>query len=159
MIFMLVKSKQETLEEIKRARAQGKKIVFTNGCFDILHTGHIRYLQEASALGDYLVVGVNSDASVKVLKGPTRPVNGVEDRVEMLCALKSVSGAIIFTEETPYNLIKEIQPDILVKGGDWNVEAIVGADIVKARGGEVKSLMLVEGKSTTNTIAKIQDRV
>lgn len=153
---MAIRSKQEVLQEIKKAKSQGKKIVFTNGCFDILHVGHLRYLTEARALGDYLIVGVNSDASVRVLKGPNRPVNVEAERVEMLCALKSVDGAIIFTEDTPYNLIKEVEPDVLVKGGDWKVEQIVGADIVQARGGLVKSLILVEGKSTTNTINKIQ---
>jgi rfaE bifunctional protein nucleotidyltransferase chain/domain len=153
---MQPRSKEDILADIAQHRAAGRKIVFTNGCFDILHIGHIRYLEEARALGDYLVVGVNSDASVTALKGPSRPVNSELDRVEMLCALKSVDGAIIFAEMDPYNLISEVQPDILVKGGDWKVSEIIGADIVLARGGEVRSLVLIEGRSTTNTIQKIQ---
>lgn len=153
---MQPRSKEESLRTIADNRAAGRKIVFTNGCFDILHVGHIRYLEEAKALGDYLVVGVNSDASVKALKGPSRPVNSELDRVEILCALKAVDGAIIFSEADPYNLIREIQPDVLVKGGDWKVSEIIGADIVLARGGDVRSLLLIEGRSTTNTIQKIQ---
>lgn len=156
---MQPRSKAETLAEIAQQRAAGKKIVFTNGCFDILHIGHIRYLEEARALGDYLVIGVNSDTSVRALKGPTRPINSELDRVEMLCALKAVDSAIVFTEADPHSLISEIQPDVLVKGGDWKVSEIIGADIVLARGGEVRSLILVEGRSTTNTIEKIQRNV
>lgn len=133
-----------------------KKIVFTNGCFDILHIGHIRYMQEAAKLGDILVVGLNSDASVKRLKGPERPVNNQEDRAEMLSALEFVSYVVVFNEDNPYELIKKIQPDILVKGGDYRPDNVVGKDIVEARGGELKLLDFVEGKSTTNIINKIK---
>ncbi len=137
---------------------EGKRIVFTNGCFDILHVGHKRYLEHARALGDILVIGVNSDASVKRLKGPARPVNTEYDRAEMLLGLKSVDYVIVFEEDTPYDLIVDIVPDILVKGGDWSEESIVGADIVKAHGGIVRSLPFVEGKSTTSIITRIQKK-
>lgn len=132
----------------------GQKVVFTNGCFDLLHVGHVRYLQQAKSLGDFLVIGVNSDASVKRLKGPSRPVQNENDRAEILAALAAVDAVVIFDEETPYELIKEIQPDVLVKGGDWAVETIVGHDIVMARGGVVKSLQFVEGRSTTEIIKR-----
>lgn len=133
-----------------------KKIVFTNGCFDILHVGHIRYMQEAAKLGDILVVGLNSDVSVKRLKGPERPVNNQDDRAEMLSSLEFVDYVIIFDDDTPYELIKKIQPDVLVKGGDYNFDNVVGKDIVEARGGELRLLNFVEGKSTTNIINKIK---
>lgn len=135
-----------------------KKIVFTNGCFDILHTGHVRYLIEAKKQGDLLVVGINSDASVKRLKGSDRPINNEQDRAFLLENLKCVDCVEVFTEDTPYNLIKEIQPDVLVKGGDWKVETIVGHDIVLAKGGEVKSLIFVEGYSTSSIIKSVQGR-
>lgn len=137
-------------------RAQGKKIVFTNGCFDLLHVGHVRYLQEARNLGDILVVGVNSDASVKRLKGPTRPVQIENDRAEILAALGAVDFTVIFAEDTPENLIHKVRPDILVKGGDWKIDQIVGAPFVLAHGGQVMSLQFVDGKSTTKLIEKAQ---
>lgn len=132
-----------------------KSIVFTNGCFDILHRGHASYLNQAKSLGDYLVVGVNSDRSVKTLKGESRPVNNENDRAFLLDNLKCVDYVIIFDEDTPYNLIKDIIPDFLVKGGDWKEEDIVGWDIVKAAGGKVLSLNFIENYSTTNTIKKL----
>lgn len=134
-----------------------KKIVFTNGCFDILHVGHKRYLQQAAALGDILVVGVNSDASVRRLKGPSRPINPEQDRAEILCALGFIDYVVIFDEDTPYELIKKIQPDVLVKGGDYKPEEVVGRDIVEARGGKLALISFVEGKSTTNIIKKIEE--
>ncbi|AFY02869.1 D-glycero-beta-D-manno-heptose 1-phosphate adenylyltransferase [Bdellovibrio bacteriovorus] len=137
-------------------RAAGKKIVFTNGCFDLLHVGHVRYLQEAQKLGDLLVVGVNSDASVKRLKGPTRPVQIEADRAEILAALGAVDFTVIFTEDTPENLIHKVRPDILVKGGDWKIDSIVGAPFVMSYGGQVMSLQFVDGKSTTKLIEKAQ---
>ncbi|WII73174.1 D-glycero-beta-D-manno-heptose 1-phosphate adenylyltransferase [Bdellovibrio sp. 22V] len=137
-------------------RQQGKKVVFTNGCFDLLHVGHVRYLQEARNLGDILVVGVNSDASVKRLKGPTRPVQIENDRAEILAALNAVDFTVIFTEDTPENLIHKVRPDILVKGGDWKIEQIVGAPFVMSYGGKVMSLQFVDGKSTTKLIEKAQ---
>lgn len=134
-----------------------KKIVFTNGCFDIIHSGHILYLEEAKGLGDVLVLGLNSDASVKRLKGDSRPVNNQLDRAIVLSGLSSVDFVIVFDEDTPYNLINTIKPDILVKGGDWSISDIVGSDIVLTNGGEVKSLLFKDGKSTTNIIKKIMD--
>jgi len=133
------------------------KLVFTNGCFDILHAGHVLYLEQAKALGDILIVGLNSDASVKRLKGESRPVNSQQNRSIVLAALAAVDYVIVFDEETPYELIKAIQPDVLVKGGDWSEDSIVGADIVKAKGGEVISLPFWEGLSTTN-ILKAMDK-
>jgi len=132
-----------------------KSIVFTNHCFDILHRGHAAYLNQAKSLGDYLIVGVNSDRSVKALKGENRPVNKETDRAFLLDNLKSVDYVIIFDEDTPFNLIKEIIPDFLVKGGDWKEEDIVGWDIVKAAGGKVLSLNFIENYSTTNTLKKL----
>lgn len=139
-------------EELKNKR--DKKIVFTNGCFDLLHVGHVRYLQEAKACGDILVVGANSDASVKVLKGPTRPVQIENDRAEILAALSSVDYVVIFDEQTPLKLIEAVRPHVLVKGGDWKPETIVGGPFVMSYGGEVKSLQFVQGKSTTSLIEK-----
>ncbi|MBC77339.1 MAG: D-glycero-beta-D-manno-heptose 1-phosphate adenylyltransferase [Halobacteriovoraceae bacterium] len=134
---------------------KGKKLVFTNGCFDILHKGHVAYLNEAKALGDLLIVGLNSDQSVRGLKGPERPVNSELDRKFVLENLKSVDFVEIFNDSTPYDLIKEVMPDILVKGGDWKPEDIVGSDIVLGSGGKVMSLNFVNGYSTTNIISKI----
>ena len=139
-----------------RKKYKNKKIVFTNGCFDILHRGHISYLNEAKALGDILVVGVNSDTSVKKLKGESRPINNEDDRLFVLENLKAVDKCFIFTEETPYNLINQLLPNILVKGGDWKVEDIVGSDIVMKNGGNVYSLNFIDGFSTTNVIEKIK---
>ena len=142
-----------TLASLRSAK---KKIVFTNGCFDLLHVGHVRYLQEARALGDVLVVGINSDQSVKRLKGPTRPVQIENDRAEILAALGAVDFTVIFTEDTPENLIQQVRPDILVKGGDWKIDQIVGAPFVMSYGGQVMSLQFVDGKSTTKLIEKAQ---
>lgn len=147
----------ETIEaSLAPLRSAGKKIVFTNGCFDLLHVGHVRYLQEARQLGDVLVIGVNSDASVKRLKGPTRPVQIENDRAEILAALAAVDFTVIFTEDTPENLIHKVKPDILVKGGDWQIDQIVGAPFVQSYGGKVMSLQFVDGKSTTKLIEKAQ---
>jgi rfaE bifunctional protein nucleotidyltransferase chain/domain len=132
-----------------------KSIVFTNGCFDILHSGHIQYLARAAALAEYLVIGLNSDESVKRLKGPSRPYLDQNSRAINLAALGFVTAVIIFEEDTPYNLIKKIQPNILVKGGDYKPEEIVGYDIVKARGGQVLTIPLIEGYSSTKIINKI----
>ena len=133
-----------------------EKIVFTNGCFDLLHVGHVKYLQKARSLGSYLIVAVNSDSSVKRLKGDSRPLQTDGDRIEIVDALRCVSFATLFEQDTPYDLIKWIEPDILVKGGDWKPEQIVGNDIVRARGGEVHSLPFVQGRSTTQLIEKMQ---
>ncbi|HMS32479.1 MAG TPA: D-glycero-beta-D-manno-heptose 1-phosphate adenylyltransferase [Ignavibacteria bacterium] len=151
---MIIDAKDFAAERNK-IKNEKKSIVFTNGCFDILHRGHASYLIQAKSLGDYLVVGINSDRSVKTLKGESRPVNNENDRAFLLDNLKSVDYVIIFDEDTPYNLIKEIIPDFLVKGGDWKQEDIVGWDIVKASGGKVLSLNFIENYSTTNTIKKL----
>lgn len=132
-----------------------RTVVFTNGCFDILHAGHVQYLEKAKSLGDVLVVGLNSDASVQKLKGKNRPVNNQEDRALVLAALEAVDYVIIFWEDTPYELIKALQPDILVKGGDWKEQDIVGSDIVKAKGGQVLSLPFKAGLSSTGIIRKL----
>lgn len=137
---------------------QNKKIVFTNGCFDILHPGHVAYLNEAKSLGELLVIGLNSDESVKRLKGADRPVNNQDDRMFMLLNLKSVDHVVIFNEDTPFELIQQLKPDVLVKGGDWKPEQIVGSDIVLAAGGEVKSLKFIDGHSTSTLISKVQGR-
>jgi rfaE bifunctional protein nucleotidyltransferase chain/domain len=142
--------------EIDILKAKRKKIVFTNGCFDILHVGHARYLYEARGLGDYLVVAVNSDRSVKTIKGSERPINNQAERAEMLAALGCVDSVIIFDEETPLKVIEDLMPDMLVKGGDWKVEDIVGSDVVTASGGEVRSIPFVSGFSTTGIIKKIE---
>ncbi len=131
------------------------KVVFTNGCFDLLHAGHVAYLQEAASLGDRLIVGLNSDASVKRLKGFHRPINPENERKFVLEALACVDEVVIFSEDTPLQVIEKIKPDVLAKGGDWTPEQIVGSDFVLAYGGEVKSLKFVEGLSSTNIIDKI----
>jgi D-beta-D-heptose 7-phosphate kinase/D-beta-D-heptose 1-phosphate adenosyltransferase len=144
-------SREDLKQELARLKGLGKRIVFTNGCFDIIHVGHVRYLREAHLLGDLLVVGLNSDASVNRLK-PGRPVNNESARSEVMAALEMVDFVTIFEENTPYELIRSIKPDILVKGGDWKKEDIVGADLVP----EVHSLPFTKGMSTTNIIQKIQ---
>jgi D-glycero-beta-D-manno-heptose 1-phosphate adenylyltransferase len=144
---------ENTIQEYKK---QNKKIVFTNGCFDLLHIGHVTYLEEAKKLGDVLVVGINTDESVKKLKGPHRPIQNENDRCAILAALKSVDHTVLFGEETPIDLIKAVKPDVLVKGGDWKIEQIVGSDFVISYGGQVKSLNFVNGKSTTSIIEKSQ---
>ena len=143
---------------INKIKSEGKKIVFTNGCFDLLHVGHIKYLSQAKDLGDILIIGLNSDKSVKKLKGNNRPINSFEDRAKLLAALKSVDLVIMFEEQTPENLIKEIIPDVLVKGGDYDIEEIVGYQTVIDNGGQVKTLSFYEGYSSSNYIDKINKR-
>tara|TARA_B110001454_G_scaffold219111_1_gene250074 strand:+ start:84308 stop:84778 length:471 start_codon:yes stop_codon:yes gene_type:complete len=143
------------LEKLNAVR-KNKKIVFTNGCFDLLHIGHVKYLKEAKSKGDFLIVGINADASVKRLKGPTRPIQSENDRSEILAALESVDATVIFTEDTPENLIKMVHPDVLVKGGDWKINQIVGGEFVQGYGGQVLSLMFIDGKSTTSIVSKIE---
>lgn len=140
--------------------AEGRRVVFTNGCFDLLHPGHLRYLAEARGLGDFLFVGLNSDRSIRAIKGdpplgPPRPICAEAVRAEMLAGLVMVDAVVVFDEDTPLNLITALAPDVLVKGGDWSVDKIVGGRFVLERGGEVKSLVLAEGFSTTNLIAHI----
>ncbi|MCE5312837.1 MAG: D-glycero-beta-D-manno-heptose 1-phosphate adenylyltransferase [Nitrospiraceae bacterium] len=146
-----VVSSQVLQEAVAALKAKGKRIVFTNGCFDIIHTGHVRYLREAKKLGDILIVGLNSDTSVAGIK-PGRPVNPQDQRAEVLSALEMVDYVAIFDEDTPYNLIKLVRPDVLVKGGDWKKEDIIGSDIVP----EVHSLPYIAGVSTTDIINKIK---
>lgn len=143
---------------VNLAKEQGKKVVFTNGCFDILHVGHISYLENAKKQGDILIVGVNSDASTRRLKGPTRPINNENDRACMLSALKSVDYTVIFDEDTPEDLIAYLKPSIHVKGGDYKKEDLPETKIVEAYGGKVVILNFVEGKSTTNIINKINTK-
>ena len=149
---------KDNIEIINRIKAERKKIVFTNGCFDLLHVGHIRYLAQAKKLGDFLIIGLNSDSSVKELKGEDRPINSFEDRATLLSAIESVDLVIMFEEQTPENLIKDIVPDILVKGGDYNIEDIVGYHTVIKNGGQVKTLSFHDGYSSTNYINKIKKR-
>lgn len=131
-----------------------QKLVFTNGCFDILHLGHVQYLEEASKLGDVLIVGLNSDQSVRRLKGPKRPIQDQESRARLLAAMEFVEAVVIFEEDTPLRLIEKIRPDVLVKGGDYTRETIVGADLVESYGGQVVTLPLVPGYSTTALLAR-----
>ncbi|MEF3255414.1 MAG: D-glycero-beta-D-manno-heptose 1-phosphate adenylyltransferase [Deferribacterales bacterium] len=154
---MAIINRDDIKSELEKVR-KGKKVVFTNGCFDILHIGHVKYLFEAKKLGDILVIGVNTDESVKRLKGEKRPINRLYERMVMLDALKPVDMVTYFDEDTPYNLIKDIVPDVLVKGGDWGVEQIVGHDIVKGNGGKVYSLSYEDGFATTNIIEEIIKR-
>lgn len=151
---MFAKSWDQLKTELAAARSGGRKVVFTNGVFDLLHVGHVRYLQEAHAQGDLLVVGVNSDSSVQRLKGPTRPIQNENDRAEILAGLKAVDFTVLFSEDTPAELIRIVRPDILVKGGDYKIETIVGADFVQSYGGTVRALQFVDGKSTTSIIKK-----
>ena len=146
---------QSLISELKTTR-EGKRVVFTNGCFDILHVGHVKYLAEAKAQGDILVIGLNADASVKRLKGSERPINVQEDRADVLAALASVDYVTLFEEDTPLALITAVMPDVLVKGGDWPVEKIVGHEVVLQKGGEVKSLQFVEGRSSSDLIEKLK---
>ncbi|MFZ7113219.1 MAG: D-glycero-beta-D-manno-heptose 1-phosphate adenylyltransferase [Desulfatiglandales bacterium] len=152
-----IKTLAELKAEIDALKSQGKKIVFTNGCFDILHRGHARYLAAARALGDYLVVAVNSDRSVRAIKGPERPITPEDERAELLAALECVDGVVVFDEDDPYRVIRSLVPSILVKGGDWPLHKIIGADVVREAGGEVRRIPFVEGHSTTDVIQKIRD--
>ncbi|MBX3329946.1 MAG: D-glycero-beta-D-manno-heptose 1-phosphate adenylyltransferase [Nitrospira sp.] len=149
--------REHLLSKLAGERAQGKRIVFTNGCFDLMHVGHTRYLQAAKALGDVLVVGVNSDASVRTLdKAPDRPIVPETQRAEVVAALGCVDFVVIFDESDPLQLITAVQPDVLVKGGDWVIDRIVGREIVEARGGVVKTIPLVPGLSTTGLLQRIR---
>ena len=153
-----IQSWDEVRQTVERWRTEGLRVVFTNGCFDILHYGHIHYLAQARDLGDRLVIGVNSGDSVRRLKGPGRPINDEPTRLHLLAALSMVDAVTVFDQDTPHDLIRLIVPDVLVKGGDWQPEAIVGSDIVLRHGGTVKSLPFVEGYSTTRIEQKIKGR-
>ncbi len=147
------------LIKVSELKSENKIIVTTNGCFDIIHAGHVRYLKKAKELGDVLIVCLNSDESVKKLKGPSRPLNNMHDRAEVLTALNSVDYAVIFEEDTPSAILEKIKPDIHVKGGDYSEETLPEADVIKKNGGKVCFIPLVEGKSTTNIINKINGKV
>jgi rfaE bifunctional protein nucleotidyltransferase chain/domain len=152
-----LQSKEQVLKQISALQAQGKKIVFTNGCFDILHPGHVDYLSQARDSGDFMALGLNTDASVKKLnKAPNRPVNDENSRALVLAGLACIDAIVLFDEETPYELIKFLQPDVLVKGDDYKPEQIAGYDIIKAKGGEVKTIPFLKGYSTTALINKIK---
>jgi len=142
---------------ISRLKSERKKIVFTNGVFDIIHRGHVQYLNQAKNLGDILIVGLNSDSSTKRIKGRGRPINNQNDRAFVLSNLKAVDCVIIFDEDDPYNLIKSILPDFLVKGGDWKTKEIIGSDIVQQSGGEVLSINYLQGYSTSELINRIRE--
>ena len=146
----------EAGEFARTVQARGGTVVFTNGVFDLLHTGHVRYLQAARALGDVLIVGVNSDRSVRAIKGPERPVTPEPERAEILLALACVDAVVVFDDDTPQRIIGEVQPDVLVKGADWAPTEIVGRDVVEARGGRVVRVPLVEGRSTTSLIGRVR---
>ena len=141
---------------VAQLRAARKTVVFTNGVFDLLHPGHVRYLAEARRLGDVLIVGVNSDRSVRAIKGPGRPITPEAERAEILAALASVDGVVVFDEDTPHAVIGRLQPDVLVKGADWGADRIVGRDIVEGRGGRVVRIPLAPGYSTTAILARIR---
>ena len=143
---------------LARARKQRKRIVFTNGVFDIIHRGHVEYLTKARSLGDILVVGLNSDRSVRRIKGPTRPINPQRDRAAVLLALKAVDYVILFSEDTPEKLITAVRPDVLVKGADYKISEIVGAKFVQSYGGTVRRIRLVTGRSTSGIISKIHTK-
>lgn len=147
---------EQAASQLEEWQAADERTVFTNGCFDLLHAGHIAYLNEARLLGDHLIIGVNTDASIKQLKGESRPIKQLYERLYMLAALECVSLVTPFAEETPLELIQTIQPDILVKGGDYSIETIVGSQEVLNRGGEVRVLPFIDGYSTTAMIKKIQ---
>lgn len=146
------------LEFVSKMKQEGLRLVFTNGCFDLLHEGHVRYLNEASTLGDQLIIGLNSDTSVSRLKGPQRPINQQLSRAYVLAGLECVDAVIVFEEDTPLKLIQLIIPDVLVKGGDWNVNQIVGSDFVLQNGGQVISLPFYNGFSTTSIAEKIKSQ-
>jgi len=153
-----IKTRKELLRIIKDLKAKGKRIVFTNGCFDLLHIGHVRYLEKARALGDVLVVGVNSDSSVRKLKGPKRPILPEEERAGILSGLGCVDYITIFREIDPLKLITSLRPDVLVKGGDWTKEQTVGKEVVERSGGEVVIVPFVKGASTSNLIETILEK-
>ena len=153
-----MKPLRSVLRDLERARKAGKKIVFTNGCFDLIHSGHARILKQAKNLGDVLVVALNSDASVRRLKGPSRPILSLKERAELIECLKPVDYVVSFSEDTPFNIIRKIRPHILIKGGDWKGGTIVGGDVVRKEGGKVVSGLFVKGRSTSQIIGKIRGR-
>jgi rfaE bifunctional protein nucleotidyltransferase chain/domain len=152
-------SRQAAVDVVARLRRERKTVVFTNGVFDLLHPGHLRYLSRARALGDALIVGINSDRSVRLIKGSGRPITAEAERAEILAGLSAVDAVVIFDEETPHDIITALQPDVLVKGADWAEDAIVGRDIVEARGGKVVRMPVEHGYSTSAILQKIRGDV
>jgi len=150
-----IRSLEELTAQLEHDRGKGKKVVFTNGCFDLLHVGHIRYLQQARRMGDLLVVAINTDDSVRKLKGPSRPVQPEQDRAEILAGLECVDYVVSFEQDTPLSVIEHLKPDVLVKGADWPVEQIVGREVVEGSGGRVATISYVEGVSTSALIERI----
>jgi D-glycero-beta-D-manno-heptose 1-phosphate adenylyltransferase len=149
-------TREEAVAFVAARRARGETIVFTNGVFDLLHPGHVKYLQDARALGDLLIVGLNSDASVRRNKGPSRPITPEPERAEMLAALAAVDAVVVFDEDTPAEIVRAVQPDILVKGADWAADQIVGRDTVEARGGRVVRIPLEQGHSTSAIVERVR---
>jgi len=150
-------SSQTLAQLVKQWQHEGKKVVFTNGCFDLLHLGHVDYLAKAADCGNKLIIGVNTDASISNLKGPSRPIQNQQSRLQILASLQCVDAVILFDEQTPYNLIKTLEPDVLVKGSDYEPKNIVGYDVVKAKGGEVKTIDFIPGFSTSEIERKIKN--
>ena len=153
-----IKNRKEIISTVEKLKKENKKIVFTNGCFDILHIGHVRYLKKSASFGDILIVGLNSDSSVKKLKGESRPINNEQDRAELLSELNFVDYVVIFNEDTPEKLLDEIKPDIYTKGADYTLKTLPEAKTVLKNNGKVEFISLVEGKSTTNVIKKIENK-
>jgi len=153
-----IKDLSSLKKEIEALKAHGKRIVFTNGCFVLLHPGHMRYLYAARQMGDYLVVAVNTDRSVKIIKGANRPIQSQDERTEVLAALSFVDAVVLFDEDNPLKVIRHLVPNVLVKGGDWTEDKIIGADVVREAGGVVKSLPFVTGYSTSAILDKIKDK-
>ena len=156
MAPMAVLSRSEVREFVERLRAAGKTVVFTNGVYDLLHPGHVRYLETARAQGDALIVGVNSDRSVRALKGPDRPVHPEAERAEIVAALRCVDAAVVFDQDTPHEIISALQPHVLVKGADWPADQIVGRDLIEAGGGRVVRVAVEPGHSTTSLIERMR---
>jgi D-beta-D-heptose 7-phosphate kinase/D-beta-D-heptose 1-phosphate adenosyltransferase len=152
-----IKDKEDLKKVVERVKKEGKRIVFTNGCFDLIHVGHTRYLEEAKKLGDILIVAVNSDQSVRTIKGNKRPITPEEERAEVLSALQCVDFVVIFHEQDPLNIISLLKPDVLVKGGDWGEDAIIGREVVESIGGEVVRISEIKGASTSSIISRIAE--
>lgn len=154
----IIESRVEIIEIRKKLKNEGKKVVFTNGCFDILHAGHVDYLNKARSMGDVLIVGMNSDSSIRRIKGELRPIVPQKERAFLVGNLKAVDYVTFFDEDTPGELISSLIPDVLVKGADWKIDQIVGRDVVEAHGGEVKTIKFVNNQSTTNIIQTVLER-